>query len=102
MRHWMTGFGTGLLVVLMCLSVQAQNVEQRIEKLESSMSNITDALPSWVQRFTFEGDLRLRYQYEDTTGEVRRPNRPFAGDQLLGSKCGCCLSHVRWPCIFKD
>jgi hypothetical protein len=47
-------------------------VEQRIEKLESSMSNITDALPSWVQRFTFEGDLRLRYQYEDTTGEEAR------------------------------
>jgi hypothetical protein len=33
---------------------------------------------------------------------LRRPNRPFAGDQLLGSECGCCLFDVRWPCIIND
>src|SRR6266571_8077195 len=36
------------------------------------------------------------------TSTVRRPNRPFAGDQLLGSECGCCLFDVRWPCIIND
>ena len=32
---------------------------------------------------------------------LRRPNRHFAGDQLLGSECRCCLFDARWPCIFN-
>jgi hypothetical protein len=32
---------------------------------------------------------------------LRRPNRHFAGDQLLGSECRCYLFDARWPCIFN-
>ena len=35
------------------------------------------------------------------TSRLRRPNRHFAGDQLLGSECRCCLFDARWPCIFN-
>ncbi len=48
--------------------------------------------------FKLELDARL----QDLHTGVRRPNRPFAGDQLLGSECGCCLFDVRWPCIIND
>ena len=72
MKIWITGLGTGWLVVLTFLSVQAQTVEQRVDKLESSMSKMIEALPIWAKRFELEGDFRLRYQYEDTTGETER------------------------------
>jgi hypothetical protein len=71
-RGWMTGLGIGLLIVLTNLAAQAQDVESRIEKLESSMSNMIESLPPWVQRFQFKGDLRLRYQYDNTTEQPER------------------------------
>jgi hypothetical protein len=76
-RVGMTGLGLGLLIVLTCLSAQAQTTEERIERLERSMSQMTQALPTWRKRFEFDGDLRLRYQYEDTTGEAERHRGRF-------------------------
>ena len=76
-RGWMTGLWMGLLVVLACMSAQAQTMEDRIEKLENTMSQMTKALPVWRKRFEFDGDLRLRYQYEDITGEEERHRGRF-------------------------
>lgn len=76
---WITGLGIGLLVGLTSLSAQAQSsdqsMEKRIDRLEESMSLMTKALPAWRKRFEFNGDLRLRYQYEnteDSSGETER------------------------------
>ena len=33
---------------------------------------------------------------------LRRPNRRFTVDQLLGSECHRRLFDARWPCIFND
>jgi len=33
---------------------------------------------------------------------LRRPNRCFTVDQLLGSECHRRLFDARWPCIFND
>src|SRR5688572_20460041 len=52
-RGWMTGLWMGLLVVLACTSAQAQTMEDRIEKLENTMSQMTKALPVWRKRFEF-------------------------------------------------
>ena len=71
-RVLMTGVGIALLVVLTNLTAQAQTTEQRLEVLENAISKLGDELPSWVKRFSFKGDLRLRYQYEETTGRTER------------------------------
>ena len=34
--------------------------------------------------------------------DLRRPNRRFTVDQLLGSECPRRLFDARWPCIFND
>src|SRR2546425_9223230 len=43
----------------------------------------------------------LHDEHDIVVARVRRPNRHFAGDQLLGSECRCCLFDARWPCIFN-
>jgi len=46
-------------------------------------------------------DLGREFIYRSRR-EVRRPNRRFTVDQLLGSECHRRLFDARWPCIFND
>jgi hypothetical protein len=68
-RWWIVGVALGALVLSGNMSVQAQNLEERVQKLEKE---IGDGLPAWLDKFKFSGDLRLRYQHDDRDGESER------------------------------
>ena len=68
-RWWIVGVALGALVLAGSISVHAQNLEERVQKLEQEVG---DGLPAWLHKFKFSGDLRLRYQHDDRDGEPER------------------------------
>ncbi len=70
---------------------QAAEMKQAQTKASTSAES---KIPEWVKKINFTGDLRLRYQYEDTEGQDQR-NRErfrwrFGGDAIVvdGLKVG--------------
>ncbi len=61
-RWWIVGAVLGALVLAGSMSVRAQTLEERVQKLEK---HVGEGLPDWLHKFKLSGDLRLRYQRDD-------------------------------------
>lgn len=68
-RWWIVGVALGALLLAGSMSVHAQNLEERVQKLEKQVG---DGIPAWLHKFKLSGDLRLRYQHEDQDGSPGR------------------------------
>lgn len=51
------------------ISQDIQDLLGRVEKLEEQQK---EGMPSWVEKFTFKGDFRFRYESKDMEGSKRR------------------------------
>lgn len=68
-RWWIVGVVLGALLLAGSMDVRAQTLEERVQKLEKEVGQ---GIPEWVHKFTFSGDLRLRYQHDDREGDPDR------------------------------
>ena len=66
---WIVGAALGALMLVGSMSVHAQTMEERVQKLEKQIGK---GIPEWLHRFKLSGDLRLRYQRDDRDGESER------------------------------
>lgn len=70
LKRWgIVGVTLGALLLAGSMSVHAQNLEERVQKLEKEVG---DGLPAWLDKIKFSGDLRLRYQHDDQDGAPGR------------------------------
>ena len=66
--------------------------------IDAAMSAVLSAPPLPPQKMMVD-EYRSAMAMGDP--ELRRPNRHFASDQLLGSECRRCLFEARWPCTVQ-
>ena len=59
------------------MEMQKQQEETKKEVTEEVKKSVADWIPKWVQKTKVKGDLRLRYQYQDTSGKVPRNRGRF-------------------------
>ena len=59
------------------MEMQKQKEEVKKEVTEDVKKSVSDWIPKWVQKTKVKGDLRLRYQYQDTSGKVPRNRGRF-------------------------
>lgn len=85
---WAMIVGLGLLLLAGGAEAKPQTLEERVRVLEeqSAEKASTFELPSWLKIFTFKGDLRLRYQFEDETGDTGRHRGRFRYRLSIGAE----------------